>query len=249
MSRPQQPDELTYAIRAIYGADPAAAEERIEKLLEQKFRDVAPPERVALLEDLLRRFPPGASPVPGTERPEVRRLLSLVLGDRVLAEDLASPELFDRLAHSLNTVFDSLNRTIGIINTALLGRTVELETIRFIIGSSIEDAGRAESLQGYLDRIQEAFLVAHKAFRQAAESLAGRILAELSPETIATGADLGMKFGPLRKAELYDLYAEKHRTLTAWSESGRMTETFLREFERTCQKLIERRQGETHETR
>jgi hypothetical protein len=249
MSRPQQPDELAHAIRAIYGAEPASAEERIEKLLEQRFRDVAPLARVALLENLLHRFPPGGRPGPGPERQEVRRLLSLVLGDRVSAEDLASPELFERLARSLNTVFDSLNRTIGIINTALLGRTVELETIRYIIGSSIEDSERAESLQGYLDRIQESFLVAHKAFRQSAESLAARILTELSPEAVAAGADLGMKFGPLRKAELYDLYAEKHRTLKAWSESGRMAETFLREFERTCQKLIERRQGETHEKR
>lgn len=47
----------------------------------------------------------------------------------------------------------------------------------------------------------------------------------------------GLRFGPLRKAELYEIYKEKFSQFKGWFESGSFMEELLREFEKTCQRL------------
>ena len=49
-----------------------------------------------------------------------------------------SPEWPDKLARSLNTLFDTLNQIIGVIHTTFLGQKGEMETIRLIIGSALK---------------------------------------------------------------------------------------------------------------
>ncbi|OGR16565.1 MAG: hypothetical protein A2559_05035 [Deltaproteobacteria bacterium RIFOXYD2_FULL_66_9] len=161
----------------------------------------------------------------------------MLLGDRVKVASLPPGELSEKLAGSLNTVFDSLNAIVGRINTTLLGQQEELETIRFIIGSDLGGRKSSGSLQEYLDRIQEAFAVAHRGFQEAAEKKTGELLDELSPENISSRAEGGLKFGPMRKAELWDIYEERFRAVKKAHESGRLRESLLREFERSCQRM------------
>jgi len=151
--------------------------------------------------------------------------------------DLSSNELLEKLALSLNTIFDTMNEMIRTIDTTLLGKKPELETIRHIIGSQLEAETHSDSLQTYLTRIQKAFLISHKAFQEATQIKLGEILKELNPERFESEPMGGFKVGPLRKAELFERYKERFQTIKKWFESGRFKEELLREFEKACQRL------------
>ncbi|HQT96326.1 MAG TPA: hypothetical protein PK416_00440 [Thermodesulfobacteriota bacterium] len=233
--------ELSESVRAAYRSDPAGAAARIERILGEKLAGASPEERIAAVREIRGRCgasgPPPA-PVPaGNVAQEWTRLAALLLGDRVDVAKLPTGELSEKLAASLNTVFDSLNAIVGGINATLLGQKEELETIRFIIGSDLGGRKASGSLQEYLDRIQEAFAVAHRAFQEAAEKKTGELLDELSPENISSKAEGGLKFGPMKKAELWDIYEERFRTVKKALETGRLRESLLREFERSCQRM------------
>jgi hypothetical protein len=231
---------LIHEIRTIYESDSSRAEVLIEAYLEQKLKPFPPSERLGMLEKAMKQFGPP-SPVTREEDPvqqtEFLRLFSLLLGKRVSIEDLSSTEPLRKLAHSLNTIFDSLNQIVGRIQTTLLGRKTELETIRQIIGSDMTGEGEENSLQGYLDQIQNSFLVAHRSFQHAIQTRMKQILTELDPDRMEAERGGGLKFGPLRKAELFEIYKEKFRKLKGYFESGRFMEELLREFEKNCQKL------------
>ena len=232
---------LAEGLRAAYRSDPAGAAAQIERVLDEKLAGVSPEERIAAVREIRGRCgssrpSPGPGPA-GNVAQGWTRLASLLLGDRVDVATLPPEELSEKLAGSLNTVFDSLNAIVGGINTTLLGKQEELETIRFIIGSDLGGRKASGSLQEYLDRIQEAFAVAHRAFQEAAEKKTGELLDELSPENISSRAEGGLKFGPMRKAELWDIYEERFRAVKKALESGRLRESLLREFERSCQKM------------
>jgi hypothetical protein len=53
--------------------------------------------------------------------------------------------------------------------------------------------------------------------------------------TVAKERGSGLKIGPLRKAEDFDILKEKIERIQRWFESGRFMEDFLREFENNCQ--------------
>ncbi len=232
---------LAESVRAAYRSDPGGAAARIERILGEKLAGASLEERIAAVREIRERSAsslPSPGPLPaGDVSREWTRLAALLLGDRVDVATLPPGELSEKLAGSLNTVFDSLNAIVGGIHTTLLGEQEELETIRFIIGSDLGGRKASGTLQEYLDRIQEAFAVAHRAFQEASEKKTGELLDELSPENISSKAEGGLKFGPMRKAELWDIYEERFRTVRKALESGRLRESLLREFERRCQKL------------
>jgi len=241
MISPAIVSELGESIRAAYRSEPAGAEARIERILREKLAAASPEERIAAVREIRGRCgacPPLPGPISaGNVAQGWTRLAALLLGDRVDVAKLPPGELSEKLAASLNTVFDSLNAIVGGINTTLLGKKEELETIRFIIGSDLGGSKASGSLQEYLDRIQEAFAVAHRAFQEAAGKKTAELLDELSPENISSKAEGGLKFGPMRKAELWDIYEERFRTVKKALESGRLRESLLREFERSCQHM------------
>lgn len=232
-------EELAEGLRALSQSSPSDLQVSIEEYLGDKLSLVQQGERPALLERLARRFDTGPEVKTGLPLPseESSRLVSLLLGKQISISDLCSAELSEKLAESLNTVFNTLNQIIGVINTTLLGQRPEQETIRQIIGMHIGGGAGDKSLQNYLDQIRDAFLTAHKAFRQATESLVREMLTELDPDKIRASTERGLKFGPLRKAELFDSYSDKFRTIKEGFESGRLMEEFSREFEKVCQKL------------
>ncbi len=246
MALPIPAEELSREITSLYRVNPARAEVLVERYLEERLGRLPAEEKIAFLEEFSQRFTgtQTSPPMPGgSPSEEFHRLFSLLLGHRVSSLDFSLPEFREKFAASLNTVFDTLNQIIAVIQATLLGRKVELETIRQIIGSSLEKEGRAESLQSYLDQIREAFLVAHRAFQQTALARMRAVLGELDPERLEGEGEGGLKFGPFLKADLFDQYKEKFQKCMSWIDSDRFREDLLREFEKTCQKLYRAKKG------
>lgn len=232
--------ELAREIRTIYKSDLSNAEIRIETHIGERLRGYPPDQRLAIfkkLSDQFTRVSPEIHPKQTNESEEFSRLFPLLLGKKISLQDFSSSEISEKLASSLNTIFDMLNEIVGVINTTLLGKKDQLETIRQIIGSDLESEVETGSLQKYLEQIKKAFLVAHKAFRQATQTKISEIFDELDPDRISALAGGGLKFGPLRKAELYEIYREKFGRCKSFFESGHLIEEFTREFEKNCEKL------------
>jgi len=233
-------EKLAGEVKAIYHADPQNSQTAMENFLNESWKEFPPAEQLALLEKLTDQFKEGLpshleqEPLPR----ELSRLFSLLLGKRISMPELSSEEFLEKLAHSLNTVFDTLNQIVGVIHTTLLGKKEELETIRLIIGSSLGREDEMESLKNYLDQIKEAFLVAHRAFNQAAHTKINEILKELNPDRIAEMAEGGLDFGPFHKAKLFEIYKAQFAKCQNWFASGRLIEELLREFEKNCKKLF-----------
>lgn len=212
-------------------------------MLRARLAGLAPAERREIVESVRGRFrasggsaaAPGAGTGPGLER--AGRQLARLFGREAVPGELGSPEFVERLAAALNAVFESLNGIMATIDATLLGKSAETETIRHMIGSSLDAGSGTQSIEDRLARIREAFLVAHRAFQEAARAKVGQLLAEMDPERLEAQAEGGLKFGPLRKAELFDAYKEKFAACRAWHSSGRFTEDLLREFEKNCRKL------------
>jgi len=233
-------DQLAVDIRDAYRRDPARGKEAVEACVSRQLEAAPPNLRRKLLSQLIRKFErgsPRAARAGAGRQDALQPHLERLLGSKAASLDLGSEEFAEKLADALNAVFDSLNGIIGTIHTNLLGGPPETETIRHVIGSSMEGISGPQSIEAHLERIRSAFLVAHKAFQEAARVQTGRILDELDPEKIGSEAEGGLKFGPLRKAELFDIYQEKHRSCRKWLASGRFSGELLREFEKTCQKL------------
>ena len=238
MNRPMDHQKIADEIRDMYRAGPEDAASRIEGLLEERFRSLSPSERLAAMGDLKTMFPSGGSPEHQMELEflRIREMASLILGRQMSQSESESGELLDRLLRSLNTVFDALNDLIRVIRLTLLGQDMELETIRQVIGSQLEGQERSLSLESHLNQIREAFLVAHRAFQEAAKGSMHRVLEELDPETLAAASKGGLRIGPMRRAGLFDIYQERFQQIKEWFDSGRFSEEILRDFEGICRR-------------
>ena len=239
-------EELFQEVTALYRAEPARAEALVERYLAERLGRLPLEEKIAFLENFSQQYArsqPSSQVPDSSPSEEFHQLFSLLLGHRVSSLDFSLPEFREKFAASMNTIFDTLNQIIGVIQATLLGRKVELETIRQVIGSSLGKEGRAESLQTYLDQIREAFLVAHRAFQQAALAKMRTALGELDPERLEAEGAGGLKFGPFLKADLFDQYKERFQKCRNWMDSDRFREELLREFEKICQKLYKVKTG------
>jgi hypothetical protein len=229
-------------IRIIYESDSQRAETLIETYLGQRLNEYLPDEKIAILEELSARFETIAQDYDRCDVAASEVLLpvySLLLGEKIDVGDLSSTQINEKLALAMNTVFDTINQIIRVIHKTLLGEKAEVQTIREVIGSQIEGECGRDSLKCYLDQIQEAFLMAHRAFQEASRAQIEQVLNELDPSRISDTVRHGLKFGPLYKAELFEVYKERYRGCRAWFESNRSTQDILREFEKICQKSYE----------
>jgi len=225
--------QLTAEISHIYESDPSMAGTGIEGLLEKRLGDLSSVEKLSLLKRLKAEFQSSDARPGGNGYDDISlNVFSLLLGREVSRADLSSEELLKRLAESLNTIFDALNELVSVINATLSGQGVEEQTIRQVIGFHLGGEDQTGTLESYLGQIRKAFLVSQEAFKRAAQTKVDQILTELNPESIEAAKGGGLKFGPLRKAELYSIYEEKFRTIRKWFESGRFQEELQREFER-----------------
>ncbi|HPI91862.1 MAG TPA: hypothetical protein PK350_01935 [Deltaproteobacteria bacterium] len=229
-------ERLAGAIREIHAAEPQRAEEAMEVFLSDELRELDHEEKVKvvrMLEEVFTTPNPAAAGVLGGDLME--RLVPLLLGRDVDAGAIGGPELVSRLAAALNTVFSALNELIAVINSTLGGSPGGDETIRQIIGSTLGDEKTGMSIEEYLDRIRKAFLAAQQASREAARTVAGYIMTELDPATMEPRSG-GLKIGPLKKAEAFELFTEKYARVKKWYDSERFLLDFLRQFEKNCQK-------------
>ena len=232
---------LTDKICQIYASNPLIAEDRIERFLEESLSDSSHEQKLKSIKALICEFSTDISYSDSDVNidPEIlTRIFSFLLGKKVSQADLQSTELLQRLADSLNTIFDMLNRLVGLINMTFLGQHEGIETIRQVIGFHLEGEGKSMSLESYLGQINKAFLISQKAFKEAAEKKVNEILTELAPEKISESLDSGFMFGKNRKSKSYELYTHKYNTFKNWFDSGRFMEEFLREFENNCQRLF-----------
>jgi len=244
-------EELANDLKNIYQLDPSVSEPMIEKYLEERFKGLSPDERLPFMEKLsqaldesklLRASIPShpsqdLPDFPGHGPAELPKLLFLLLGEEAARQDLSSTELLTKLASSLNTINDTLNQITDTIDTTLLGRRTEIEPIGQIIGSIFDKTEQSTLLKDYLDQIKDAFLISQQGFRQAVQSRVSEILFDLNPERLEAATSRGLKFGPMRKAELFEIYKEKYQACQRWFEAGHLVEEVLREFERACQKI------------
>ena len=164
------------------------------------------------------------------------RVIKLLLGREISQVDLSSEELLESLGESINTVFESLNQLISVINTTLVGKQDSDETIRQVIGYHLEGSQNTSTLEKYIGQIGKAFFASQEASKKAAHSKVMQILEELAPEKIEKEADVS-RLSPMRKSKYYEVYELKFKKFEKWFESGRFMESFLREFERNCQKI------------
>lgn len=164
------------------------------------------------------------------------RVIKLLLGRDITQADFSSDELLESLAESINTVFESLNQLISVINTTLMGKQDSDETIRQVIGYHLEGSSQTRTLESYIGQIGEAFFASQEASKKAAHAKVTQILKELAPEKIKKEADVS-RLSPMRKAKYFEEYELKFSKFEKWFESGRFMESFLREFERNCQKI------------
>jgi len=213
----------------------------ITEYLENQFSDLDLPERTMVLDQLIDRFETQNN---GNNQPAgliqddhvLARVIKLLLGRDITQVDLSSEELLESLGESINTVFESLNQLISVINTTLMGKQDSDETIRQVIGYHIEGGQNTSTLENYIGQIGKAFFASQEASKKAAHSKVVQILEELSPEKIEKEADVS-RLSPRRKSKYYEVYELKFKKFEKWFESGRFMESFLREFERNCQKI------------
>jgi hypothetical protein len=235
-------EQITNEIRKIYKSDRLRAETLIETYLEERLKEFSDSKKLTLLERLTVEFNIVISnrySGLNIDEDALTRLFSLLLGRKISQADLSSTELLQKLAESLNTIFDALNQVVGVINTTFLGESTGDETIRQVIGFHLEGGeSHARSLESYLGQIEKAFLIAHQAFKEAAHTEIGEILHELDPDQVKTAGSGGFKFGPFQKAEFFAIYEKKFYKCKKWFDSGRFMEKFLREFEKNSQKLF-----------
>jgi uncharacterized protein (DUF2267 family) len=237
MSDPPSIEALSEEIRRLYRSNPVEAPVAIEGLLAERLKTLPASQRGAQLHAIAEAFRPRRPAIPAekeTQEAVFSKIFSLLLGREVSSESLSSSEIMERLSEALHTLFATLNRLIQTIDATLLGDGTADQTIRKVIGSRLEGAESPISLEEYLGRIDKAFLITHQAFRMAAQTVTENLLRELDPERIAAAAGQRLAFGPLKKAEYFDIYKSKFSTLKKWFDSGRFMDDLLREFENHC---------------
>ncbi len=230
-------EKLIEGISKIYASSPMDASRAIENYLSAELKDMTPRQRISTVQELTTRFLPASNTV-RSEKELIGRVVRLVLGRTAGGDDLSSPEILERLALSLNTVFDIVNELIGVINTTFATCRDGNETIRQVIGENLEGQSPYQPLEEHLGQIKKAFLVTQQAFKIAATSSAEKILTELDPQNISSKTGGSLKFGPLKKADSFEVYEQTFQEFKKWYESGRFMDDFLREFEKNCQKLF-----------
>ncbi|OQY57373.1 MAG: hypothetical protein B6245_17050 [Desulfobacteraceae bacterium 4572_88] len=239
MSNEISTHRLAHEIRDVYDSDPLQADIMIEDKLRQRFDELPSGKKLEQLTDMIREF---AKVNPDSENLEdivFSRLCSLMLG--VPEEYLSSSEHSQRLAESLNTIFDKLNELVSIINMSFYNKNTD-KTIRHIINFNLKGDGHSQqSLESYLEQIKKAFLITREAFKIAIEAKLNELFSDLAPDNIGEEAG-GMFFG--RKAKLFEIYDKRFGIHKRRFDSGRFMDELSAEFEKNCQKLFMEKETE-----
>jgi len=162
---------------------------------------------------------------------------------RRYSKRLSSHDLLEKLAASLKTVFDGVNELRNATSAALLSEASSDRTIRQVIGLHFRKENHVDSLDKHLGQIKVAIRSSHEAYQDAFASKLREILLELSPGRIEEKCGKSIRFGPLRKAELFDEYVSTFERMRTWLESGKFMEDFMTEFQGALQKRLSSKKG------
>ncbi len=182
--------DLANQVRRCYRSDPIRAESLIEECLERGLEGVPLAARLSLIRGVLRLFEPSRRGLPAPSQagnPPTWKTSSPCCSDSGLpAAILGSKDLAQRLAASLNSIFDQLNELVGIINRTFGKETAALETIRHLTGPISSDRLHPTPLPATSVRSRRLF---SSPIRRLGRLLprGRKILAELDPERLADG--------------------------------------------------------------
>jgi len=220
-----------------FESDADVSADSVEAYLDEQMAGLDRQSRIDALQTMIHRLGDTCPPSISAETDEdvLTRVCSLLLGRKVSMDDLSSSELLEKLAESLNTIFNTLNQLISVINMTFTGEGSAEETIRQVIGFRLEGEGEGSSLETHLGQISNAFLTSQQSFKEAAYAKVKQVLGVLDPEQLAAEVGRGLKFGPMKKAEMFEIYEQRYEKIQKWFSSGRFMEDFLREFEKNCQ--------------
>jgi hypothetical protein len=242
---PSDLKKLTEEIKKIYSLNPAVAEYSIEVLLLGELEGQDFREKLAVIDgiknmliDNKEECEPKADV--SADSGLMQSLIPLILGRS--ASDMPADILPEKLAQSLNIIFDSLNQLVGLINATLGTPGEGDETIRHIIGTNLGNMTSEKSLEEYLSQVKKAFLITQQAFKDAAKNVLGNVLTVLDPKQMEP-VQTGLKIGPLKKAESFEIFEEKYLKCRKWYDSDRFMEDLLRQFEKNCQKQFMENRG------
>jgi len=231
-------EELAARVKELFRSSPDHPREMIETFLSGELKGHDRETRLEMLQRIrstLARETSVQSP-PCPEDPAIlNRLAPLLLGNRLSKEDLCSSEVLEQLSASLNTLFDTLNELIHTVEENLQGRADESATIRTVIASEVSGTAKTRPLHEHLSQIKEAFLVAHTSFQESSTALMQEVLQALSPQALERKSGGGLKFGALKRADLYEIYKNEYENIRIWFETGRFRDRLLHEFEKSCQ--------------
>lgn len=228
--------QLADEIRSVYASDGDEVEKRIEHLLKVRLKNHSPSEELRILEKLISEFGKASCSYEDNlilKDTIMSQICSLLVGKDISQTNLSSTELLQRLSEGLNTIFDSLDQLIKIINKTLFGEGLWKQGTRTIIGYN------PESLEGHLGQINKAFSIAMKAFEKTVRIKVEQILHAIDPDQISSEKDGWLKIRPLQKAEYYEIFEEKYNEIKKWFQSEKFMDDFRREFEKNCQILSE----------
>ena len=122
MTETANAEQLVAKMRAVQAADPTGAPRAIEALLAERLARHPGVEGRQILLNLLDLLSPRAqAPHSASDTQVLTRVCALLLGRNVSPDELTSAQMLERLAQSLNTIFDALNQLIGVINTTFSG--------------------------------------------------------------------------------------------------------------------------------
>ncbi|RPI79871.1 MAG: hypothetical protein EHM45_01130 [Desulfobacteraceae bacterium] len=238
--KPISLNRATDEIRTLYIENHEQADRRIEDFLSSELKALSAAQKVEYVKALvlsLDHTHPEANGSVSARDDVIARLFTLVFGKKISKEELSSDELLQKLADSLNTIFNALNQLIGLINKTFAGQATSQETIRQVMEFQLEDRERSQSLETYLGQIKKAFLEVQQTFIKTTHKMIEELLLELDPVRLKNDNGNGHLFEVSRKAEAFKLYEEQFEKIRKWFESGRLTRDFLREFEKNCQKI------------
>lgn len=228
--------QLADEIRSVYVFNGDQVDKRIEQLLKERLKNLSDSQGLTILKKLISEFdntPHSCADDFILEDGIMSQICSLLLGKDVSRTNLSSTELLQRLTECLNTIFDSLDQLIKVINKTLFGEGLGKQGTRTIIGYS------PESLEGHLGQINKAFSIAMRAFEKTIKIKVEQILQAIDPDQISAERDGWLNIPPFQKAENYEIFEEKYREIKKWFESEKFIEDFRREFENNCQILSE----------
>ncbi|PID40369.1 MAG: hypothetical protein CR984_03580, partial [Proteobacteria bacterium] len=167
MSVGSQANRITSTLFEAFANRAPINAEAVEAHLDEQLAGIDLPDRISVLESILQKKNDSCRPAARGDNDEaiLTKVCSLLLGRPVSIDDLNSSELLEKLAESLNTIFNSLNQLISVINITLSGEESSEQTIRQVISFRLAGEGQGRSLETYLGQISNAFLTSQQSFK------------------------------------------------------------------------------------